>query len=255
MDKANTGSGLRNVLITILAISFLVSISAAQLGEVAGVLGFQVQVGHNETVQLQLLNEGSTPIGVTMIPPYRLQLMTNSLTAVNQITPTLYISPRNLTISPHGTYSVNITIYMPLNDTPNWASWEGILSAQEVSNATNPGGAVVLEGVAKIFSVVAIPSTTTTSTIPPTTIPTIPPSPISAISGLMPVIAIVLVVVGICAYYYVMKKNTKAQKAVKPVAARKTKRRPAGKARKKGRKRKAKPRAGARKRRRRRRRR
>jgi hypothetical protein len=216
MDRENaSGVTLMRVLPLLLAASLLLApIAGAQLGEIAGQLNFQVQIGHNETLQLHLLNEGNTSIGV-QVTAQTMQFTSNKTTQANQITPTIYISPENVTVPAYGTAAVNVTIFMPLSNRPNWASWQDIISAQEETNATNSGGALILQGVAKLVAVSAVPSTTTTTTIPTT----IAQSGLSALSGVaVPIIILIIIIVVAIAYYY---------------SSRGTKKRPAGRKAKK----------------------
>ncbi len=209
MDSAKITAGLRGALVIAFATCFLLSIATAQLGEIAGELAFSVQVGHSETLQMHLLNAGGQPISVQMVPPAHLQLTSNASLTGNQTYPTYMVNPINLTIPPHGESAVNVTIYMPLNDMPNFATWEGILSAQEVSNVSNPGGAVVIEGVAKGFSIGVIASTTTTTTAPPTTVPAL----LFLESEYLPYVPVVIValaiIIGLAYYFMVFSKKPK----------------------------------------------
>ncbi len=110
-------------------------------------------------MQLHLGNSGNTSIGFRMEQPSVQQ-------QDNQTTPTITITPEYGTIAPYSTFPVNVTVSMPLNNTPGAVTWTVIISAVEASNASNPGGAVLQEGVAKIVSIQAVVSTTSTTTIP-----------------------------------------------------------------------------------------
>ncbi len=210
--ESSHGFKLIRILPFILAISLMYApFASAQLGEIAGQLNFQVQIGHNQTIQLHLLNEGNTSIGVH-VTAQALQLTSNRVLSANQPTPTIFISPENLTVPAYGTSAINITVSMPLGDTPYLASWEDIISAQEATNATNPGGALILQGVAKIISVGAIPSTTTTSTIP-TTIAQSAGAGVGPLSGAaLPIAVIILIIIIAIAYYY-SARRPKGRKA------------------------------------------
>ena len=139
----------------VMAFSLLVFsvVSSAQLGEVAGKLVFQVPVGYNQTIQWHLLNEGNSSIYVQIGQSPALQLTSNAQTTAGQPVPLVVVHPLNLTVQPHSITNVNITVFMSKNDTPYLASWQGQLSAQEVTNQSNPGGALVIQGVGKIFTI------------------------------------------------------------------------------------------------------
>ncbi len=223
MNKESSyGFKLIRILPFLLAASLIFTpLATAQLGEIAGQLNFQVQIGHNETIQLHLLNEGNSSIGV-QVTAQNVQFSSNKTTQANQITPTVHVYPENLTVPAYGTSAVNVTVSMPLSNRPNWASWETILSAQETSNATNPGGAVILQGVAKLVAISAIPSTTTTTTIP-TTIAQ------SGFGGLGPLsqvalpigVLLVIIIIAIAYYYSSRAPKGKKSKAKSPVRAEK----------------------------------
>lgn len=197
-----------SALALIIALAVLSQAPGAQLGEVAGYLNYVIQVGHSQTLTLTLVNGGNQTLGVMMQPPGHLTLISPAGTDANQILPTITsIVPMNLTIPPHSFAHVNITIYMPLNNTPRQAAWEGIMSAQMVSNQSNSGGgAVILSGVAKVFTIASIPSTTTT-TISTTTMPSALQtlgSPTALVGGLVGVAAVVIL-------YYMTKGKKKGK--------------------------------------------
>ncbi|MFI5412930.1 MAG: hypothetical protein ACHQX1_03490 [Candidatus Micrarchaeales archaeon] len=225
----NINSKLGVNIFKILAIFFLYSsclstISSAQLGEIGGQLHFNIIPGQSQSIQWTLLNEGNTSISVQMLgpAPTQLQLTSNAMTSANQIPPTVYLTPANATIPEHSTVPVNITVFMPYNDTPGLASWEGILSAQEYTNQTNPGGAVIIEGVAKILTIASIkpPPPPTTSTIAQQGILVSTPTPSSSAT---PIAGAALLIVAILLGYGYYKhhrggKPTKksAKKGAKP---------------------------------------
>lgn len=210
MINSGVSQRLRSAVFALLLFSSFFSITFAQLGEVAGPLGFTVQVGHTETLQWRLLNNGNDSIAVHVTIPPQLQITSNVVQAENQTTPTISLYPVNATVPSHGILTINVTVFMPLNNTPNQTSWEGILSAEEVSNQTNPGGAVVFAGVAKISSISAIPSTTTSSTTTSTVAPT---AILQSSSNIIPIAIGVIVVLAIVAYAATRKKKpmSKAQ--------------------------------------------
>jgi hypothetical protein len=197
------------LLLASLVLSYLAAAPMAQFGEEAGALGFQVQVGHNQTLQLHLLNAGNTIIGFRMQVPSVTQ-------QDNQITPTVTVSPMFGTIFPYSSFAVNVTVFMPLNNTPHAATWTFILSAIEASNASNPGGAVLQAGVAKIVTIQAVVSTTT-STIPqkvtvgaPTI--TLPPNALVYVG----IGVVVVICVAGAAWVLRRRKATKPRKAKAP---------------------------------------
>jgi hypothetical protein len=210
MNASQSARIIRALQIFLLVSVIFAPLATSQLGEVAGQLIFQVQVGHNQTQQLHLLNEGNQSITVQIVPPSSLQLTSNKTLSANQIPPTLTFSPNNGIVPAHGILNINVTVSMPLNDTPYLASWEGIISAQEASNASNPGGAVILEGVAKIMTATPIPSTTTSTTTIPTTVATAQAQ--SQSPSTLPIIAIIILIIVVCAAYYLMKSNKKSGK-------------------------------------------
>lgn len=196
------------VLASVLLLSLLSANSSAQLGEVAGQLNFQVPLGHNQTVLWHLLNEGNTSISIQIGSSSSLQ-PSNAILAAKQPLPIVKIIPLNLTIPPHSLVNINVTVFMPKNETPGLVTWTGQLSAQEVTNATNPGGAVVIQGVGKIFAIGSIlpPPPPTTSTIVQT------PAPITTVSSSTnPILGAALLVIAVFAAYgyyrYLRKRGT-----------------------------------------------
>ena len=127
------------------------------IGEVAGPLNFQVPVGHSETLhQWTIIDGGDTPLNFMIDVPGSLQVTSSANSSEGQTIPTVTAFPLNGTIQPHGMFVVNVTVYMPLNNTPGQTSWEGLISAVEVTNQSNSGGAfgaVILQGVAKVLSI------------------------------------------------------------------------------------------------------
>lgn len=195
-----------------LSLMFALQVPTAQIGEVAGHLAFSVQVGHTQSLQLTVLNEGGSSIGFSVIVPTQLQVTSGPNSIIGQTQPTVTAFPLNGTIPSRGSVAINVTVFMPLNDTPGQASWEGIIQVLQSSNLTNPGGAVLQEGVAKIFSAAAIPSTTTTTST--TSSSSVPQGPVAATSGglLVPII-IVIIVVAIVAYYVKSRKPAATRRA------------------------------------------
>ncbi len=191
------------LLIGLMFVTLLVSVAVAQLGEEAGSLSFSVQVGHNQTLQLHLLNEGNSSIGF--------QMHAQSLkTEDNQTTPTMAISPLSGVIQPHGAFTVNVTVSMPLTNTPGAVTWDTIISAVEASNTTNPGGAVLQAGVAKIVAIQAIPSTTTTIVQRVGAQISLPASALIIIE----IVIIVIVVAAVAAAFLLRRKPQRGKKGV-----------------------------------------
>ncbi len=187
-------------------LSFMMMLPAAQLGEEAGSLNFNVQVGHNQTLQMHLGNSGNVPVG------FKIQLP--SITEQdNQSPPIITASPLYGVVQPYSTFPVNITVFMPLNDTPGATTWSVIISAVQSNNASNPGGAVIEEGVAKIASISAILSTTSTSTVTTTVLQrlgaTAPLVPSSMLVIIVVVIVIVVLSAAALALYIKSKKTSR----------------------------------------------
>ncbi len=174
------------IALVLVLLAVLPALSFAQLGEEAGALNFQVQIGHTQTLQLTLANGGSTPIGFRVQTPKVSQ-------ENNQITPNITISPLYGTIAPYSTFPVNVTVFMSINNTPGAATWNIQISAVEASNASNPGGAVIQAGVLKIATIQAISSTTTTSTTT-TTIAQVA-AKVSVPASTLIIIAVVMVII------------------------------------------------------------
>ncbi|MEM3791242.1 MAG: hypothetical protein QXL16_00745 [Candidatus Micrarchaeaceae archaeon] len=122
----------------------------AQLGEVAGEPFFNVSIGSKETIQVTIINAGSTPL------PFKVILPTlNNI--VNTTQPSVSADPMNGTILPSSSIGINITVYMPYDKRNIGHTWTGILQVVEISNRTPmlSTGAVVLSGVAKIITIYA----------------------------------------------------------------------------------------------------
>ncbi|MCL5429957.1 MAG: hypothetical protein M1504_00585 [Candidatus Marsarchaeota archaeon] len=219
MDFARVSSVL---LISFVLMFLFVHTSSAQLGEEAGTLAFQVPIGSSQTIQWHLANEGNSSLNIYIYVP--------SLQNVsNEVTPTIIASPMNFTIPPYSRFIVNITATMPANDQPNVGGWSGMLQAVETSNASAPGGAVILAGVGKKFTIFSAPPTTTTTSIPPasttsnTQQPTVPT--VSGNLAAIGIVVIVVVVIAILGLLYVMEKNKRAKAKKKRTAARGKRRR------------------------------
>ncbi len=123
-------------------------ISSACIGEVAGHMHFNVTLGGNQTLQMQVFNDCDN---VTVTYDAFAQLQPN----VNKTTPNITIKPKTGLIAPHQNLMLNITVLMPSNEMVN-TSWSGGAAVIETANALNPGGAQLEGGVAKILSATAI---------------------------------------------------------------------------------------------------
>lgn len=170
----------------------MTNLTYAQLGEVAGPLNFNVNVSGSETLQLTVLNSGSTPLAYRVLFPTLQQIP-------NETAPTLTMSPLNGTIQPYKEQMINVTVYVPGNDKPG-QHWSGIIQVVQKSNQTNPGGAVIQTGVAKLISI-----TSTT----PTGIPLL-----YVVSGI-----IIIVIAGVVYYRSRLMKRQRAAVAPSVTAA------------------------------------
>ncbi len=132
------------------SLALLVGVSGASFGIVAGQPHISVPIGSSNTVRVTLLNTGSSPITFKVILPAFQSSDNNTI-------PNVTVSPMTATIPPKTDMFVNVTAYVsPKNNKVN-DTWVGILQFVEVSNVTNPGGAVVNAGLAKILTVEAAP--------------------------------------------------------------------------------------------------
>ncbi len=142
----------RTIALSVLLLLFLsfslldLGVANGQLEEVAGPLNFVVNMSGSETLHLVIANGGATPIYFNATPPV--------LKAIpNTTTPTVTISPLTGVLQPHEQLPLNVTVYMPSAKNKPGLSWSGIISVVQVTNQTNPGGAVIQTGVAKIISI------------------------------------------------------------------------------------------------------
>ncbi len=142
---------LRNAFSFLLILTILVStIVYAQLGEVAGPVAFDVNISSSQTLQLNVINSGNSPIFYKIILPALVSHQVNSTTPnITSSTPLIG------TIMPYEQMSVNLTVYMPSGKNKPGYSWSGIVQVVETTNQTQAGGAVVQGGVAKIISISA----------------------------------------------------------------------------------------------------
>ncbi len=132
-------------------LSFLVlGIASAQLGEVAGPVSFNVNISSSQTIQLNVINSGSSPISYKVILPQLVAQQVNS-TAPNITSSTPLVG----TIMPYTQFPINLTVYMPSGNNKPGYSWSGVVQVIETTNQTQAGGAVVQSGVAKIISISA----------------------------------------------------------------------------------------------------
>ncbi len=94
-----------------IALSLLININYAQLGEVAGQLNFNVNLSSSQTQQMIIINSGKTNLQYEVFAP-TLQMIANTTT------PTITVSPINGTLRPYEQQTINITVYMPGGDKP-----------------------------------------------------------------------------------------------------------------------------------------
>jgi hypothetical protein len=180
----------------------LISISAAQLGEVAGALIINVNVGSSNSTTLTIFNSASVPMDYRIVLP-------SFPTIANEISPTVNVNPMNGTIAPHTQIYINVTAFLPGSDTAGQA-WQGLLQIIGVSNSTASGGAQLQAGLGKVVAVNSLPAK-------PFVIP----------YALIGVVAVIVVAGG--GYYFVSKRR-KASAARKKEAAKAAK--PGARARK-----------------------
>lgn len=127
----------------------ILGLTFAQLGEVAGPVSFIVNISSSQTLQIVVINSGSTSIS------YKIILPTLKAQQVNSTNPIVTSPSLNGTIKPYGQVPINITVYVPSKNNKPGYSWTGIVQVIETTNQTNAGGAVVQSGVAKIISITA----------------------------------------------------------------------------------------------------
>jgi len=135
----------------------------------------------SETLHLTIANGGSTPIDFNVTLPTLNQIP-------NTTAPTITISPMTGTLAPHTQLPLNVTVYMPSAKNKPGLSWHGIIGVVQVTNQTNPGGAVIQTGVAKII-----------------TITSASPVPLPLIDYIIAIIVVIAVVA--LAVFYLMKRR------------------------------------------------
>lgn len=144
---------MRNVKIASLLVIVLsllsFSIAHGQLGEVAGQVHFNVSIGGSQTLNMTVVNSGSSSVGFTA--------SLNSITKIaNTTTPKVTVSPASGVLLPHQQENLQITVSMPYNSKDIGKGWEAIISVVEQSNSSSSsGGITVQEGVAKIITISA----------------------------------------------------------------------------------------------------
>jgi len=141
---------IRLIFIGLFLLLVFTAVSAkAELGEVAGQPNFNVSLGQSETLNVTLLNSGDEPIGFSVVMPVL-------STVPDATTPTVTAYPMNGIIQPRSPYRVAITVHMPTAKNKPGLSWTGVMQFLQVSNVSNPGGAVLQVGVAKIVTITAM---------------------------------------------------------------------------------------------------
>ena len=144
----------KSALAALSIFSFLLiftSISAAQLGEVAGQPHFNVSIGSSNSIIITVVNQAGYPLPVKVLLPNLL-----SKTA-NTVTPVVTAVPMEGNVPSGGDLHINVTVYMPGGTNMPGDTWTGIMQVVTVSNSSSGsgGGAQILEGVAKIVTVTA----------------------------------------------------------------------------------------------------
>jgi hypothetical protein len=134
--------------LSVVAFLLLASLSAAQLGEVAGQPLVNVSVGGSNSVQIIVLNQANYSLPVRVVPP------TLTSSTPNAITPTVTLSPMNGNIPPRGSLVINITVKVPGGDKPGYV-WTGVMQVLTSPATTGQSGATIIEGVAKTITVTA----------------------------------------------------------------------------------------------------
>ena len=143
---------LRLLALSICSFLLIASISAAQLGEVAGQPHFNVSIGSSNTLTVTVTNQAQYPLPIKVILP---TLMSND---ANAITPGVAASPMAGNIPAEGQLQINVTVYMPGGTNMPGYTWTGIMQVLAVpANSSSSGGmgASILAGVAKVITVTA----------------------------------------------------------------------------------------------------
>lgn len=205
------------LLISILLIGSTILVSSAQLGEIAGQPTIPVNLGGSNSVNITVVNQGSTPLPIRVVLP-----MLNTIK--NTTTPIVTASPMNGSIPPNSEFVIKLTVYMPSAKNKAGLSWTGIMQIIEVppnTPASATSSAQIIAGVAKIVTIDSI-------------------APVFDIyEYLIP--AIVIIVIVVVALYLYRSKKAKPKAAATAKSSSKTKVTSSSKA-KKGRKRSTKKR-------------
>ncbi|BCS91214.1 MAG: hypothetical protein ARM1_0671 [Candidatus Micrarchaeota archaeon] len=134
-------------LIPLIFIIFAFSISNAQIGEIAGPLNFNVTLGHKESLNWTIINQGNS----TLYYVASLDYISN---ITNTTTPAVSIYPSNGYISPRSYINIRVTVQAPNDYRDVGKEWEGILIAKIINNVTyNATYVSIGYGVAKQFSI------------------------------------------------------------------------------------------------------
>lgn len=135
----------------VLSLILIVGVASSQFGMMAGQPHLNVYIGGSNTTNITLMNTGSMPISFNVILPVFPNLK-------NESVPNVTMSVTSGTIPPHQNMKIYITASLPKNGVKANDTWEGVIQFVQVANTTNPGGAVVASGLAKILTVTAIPA-------------------------------------------------------------------------------------------------
>lgn len=128
----------------------------AQLGEFAGHMVFNVTLGQSETLQWTIFNSGEYPITWNAVAPSITINNVSGISSSNRTFPIITLSPSGGTLTPRENQVINVTVYMPAKNNTGGLSWEAIPQVVEVTNNSNPGGATIQVGVAKILAINAV---------------------------------------------------------------------------------------------------
>ncbi|MEM0149763.1 MAG: hypothetical protein QXW10_02615 [Candidatus Micrarchaeaceae archaeon] len=177
-------------IFALLSISFAL-LPYAQLGEQAGEPVMNVSVGSSSFFNYSVLNSGSTPINFTVI-------ISPLNTIPHNATPTVTVTPMNGTLAPHSSAVVSIKVSMPSSDKPG-LEWQGIVQVVEASptSTIHTGeGAVITAGIAKILTIYSAKA-----------------KPLPLIYYVV-IIVVVVIVIAAAISAVLLKRSSKAHKAV-----------------------------------------
>ncbi len=136
----------------IVFLSVFSGLSAAQLGMVAGQPHVSVPIGSSNSVNITFINNAfNESISFRVVLPI-FQNTTNSTV------PIVTATPMEMSIPPRTDKVVMLSVFVPSNKNKVGQTWTGVVQFIVESNTTNPGGAVVQAGLAKILTVTAAPA-------------------------------------------------------------------------------------------------